>query len=284
MKSVNYKESVTVFNEDCTSWQVEDYSHQIDTDQKIPKLGLMLVGWGGNNGSTLTAGVLANKHQLSWETKEGEQQANYLGSFTQKSAIKVGYKKDRNGQLQDVHKTVRDLVPLVEPNDLVITGWDISGHNLFQACKRAKVLEPALLNQMKEQLEGMKPMAGVYTPRYVASNQADRADNIFTGTNQEKVAKIRADIQAFKTQVDKVIVLWTANTEETVQDIPDLASLQSAISSDAEMQGSVLYAVAAIEENVTYLNGSPQNTFHSGVVQLARERGSHIAGNDFKSG
>lgn len=124
-----------------------------------------------------------------------------------------------------MHKTVRDLVPLVEPNDLVITGWDISGHNLFQACKRAKVLEPALLNQMKEQLEAMQPMSGVYTPRHVASNQADRADNVFTGTNLEKVAKLRADIQAFKTKVDKVIVLWTANTEETVQDIPDLASL-----------------------------------------------------------
>lgn len=42
----------------------------------------MLVGWGGNNGSTMTAGVLANKHQMSWETKEGVQEANYLGSFT----------------------------------------------------------------------------------------------------------------------------------------------------------------------------------------------------------
>jgi len=34
--------------------------HEIETETKIPKLGLMLVGWGGNNGSTLTAGILAN--------------------------------------------------------------------------------------------------------------------------------------------------------------------------------------------------------------------------------
>lgn len=97
----------------------------------MPKLGLMLVGWGGNNGSTLTAGILANRGALCWETKEGVHQANYVGSFTQKAAIKVGYRKDQEGRLRDVHKTVRDLVPLVEPNDIEVTGWDISALDLF---------------------------------------------------------------------------------------------------------------------------------------------------------
>ena len=32
----------------------------IRTDKRVPKLGVMLVGLGGNNGSTFTAGVLAN--------------------------------------------------------------------------------------------------------------------------------------------------------------------------------------------------------------------------------
>lgn len=44
---------------------------------KIPKLGLMLVGWGGNNGSTMTAALLANKLKLMWETKEGLKTANW---------------------------------------------------------------------------------------------------------------------------------------------------------------------------------------------------------------
>ena len=39
------------------------------TGREVPKVGLMLVGWGGNNGSTVTATVLANKHELSWKTK-----------------------------------------------------------------------------------------------------------------------------------------------------------------------------------------------------------------------
>ena len=37
----------------------------------VPRTGCMLVGWGGNNGSTVTACVLANKLGLKWRTKDG---------------------------------------------------------------------------------------------------------------------------------------------------------------------------------------------------------------------
>jgi len=53
-------------------------------------MGLLLVGWGGNNGSTVTAGIMANKHKISWETKEGTKQPNFLGSMTQSSTVRVG--------------------------------------------------------------------------------------------------------------------------------------------------------------------------------------------------
>lgn len=52
----------------------------IKTMIKVPKLGLMLVGWGGNNGSTVTAALLANKLKLAWETKEGLKTANWYVS------------------------------------------------------------------------------------------------------------------------------------------------------------------------------------------------------------
>lgn len=41
------------------------------TERKVPRLGVMLVGWGGNNGTTVTAAVLANKLGLTWRTKSG---------------------------------------------------------------------------------------------------------------------------------------------------------------------------------------------------------------------
>ena len=43
------------------------------TVRRKPRLGCMLVGWGGNNGTTVTAAVLANKLNLSWHTKDGIQ-------------------------------------------------------------------------------------------------------------------------------------------------------------------------------------------------------------------
>lgn len=43
------------------------------TGRQVPRLGLMLVGWGGNNGTTVTAAVLANRLGLSWMTKTGRK-------------------------------------------------------------------------------------------------------------------------------------------------------------------------------------------------------------------
>jgi hypothetical protein len=43
---------------------------------------LELVGLGGNNGTTFTAGILANKKRQSWETKRGTEHPNFHGSFT----------------------------------------------------------------------------------------------------------------------------------------------------------------------------------------------------------
>lgn len=54
-----------------------------------------MVGWGGNNGSTVTGGILANKHNIKWMTKRGEQTPNYFGSITQSSTFKVGCYGDK---------------------------------------------------------------------------------------------------------------------------------------------------------------------------------------------
>ena len=107
----------------------------------------MIVGLGGNNGSTLAASLHAHKLNVSWETKDGIQTPNYYGSYTQCSSVKVGVKYNKEtGCLSDVHSIVKDLLPMVSPADIELTGWDISAHNLFAACKRACVLETDLVN------------------------------------------------------------------------------------------------------------------------------------------
>jgi myo-inositol-1-phosphate synthase len=49
----------------------------------------MMVGIGGNNGTTILGGIIANRDKLSWQTKKGIQHANMFGSMTQASTMKV---------------------------------------------------------------------------------------------------------------------------------------------------------------------------------------------------
>jgi myo-inositol-1-phosphate synthase len=56
-----------------SEWVVEPVKEMYEfvLNRKVPKLGLMLVGLGGNNGSTVATGIVANRDGISWETKEG---------------------------------------------------------------------------------------------------------------------------------------------------------------------------------------------------------------------
>ncbi|XP_069183817.1 inositol-3-phosphate synthase 1-A isoform X2 [Procambarus clarkii] len=256
------------------------------TQRKVPKLGLMLVGVGGNNGTTVVAAILANKYNMTWNTKDGVKKANYLGSITQASTVCLG-----NGPQGEVYVPLKDLLPMVDPTDIVIDGWDISSLNLADAMERARVLDYNLQVQLKPYMKTIKPRPSAYFPEFIAANQADRADNVLTGTKQELLNKIRNDIRDFKetSGVDKVIILWTANTERYSDIIPDINGtaenlLDSIKNNESEISPSTLFAVASILEGVTYINGSPQNTFVPGCIELAEKKKVFIAGDDFKSG
>ena len=88
------------------------------TTRRVPRLGCMLVGWGGNNGSTVTAAVLANRHAMQWRVKEGVRSANYFGSLLQASTVCLGTAADGN----DLFVPFSRLLPMVDPNDIVFDG------------------------------------------------------------------------------------------------------------------------------------------------------------------
>ncbi|XP_050411311.1 inositol-3-phosphate synthase 1-B [Patella vulgata] len=257
------------------------------TERNVPKLGVMLVGWGGNNGSTFTAAILANKHGLKWRTKEGEKKANYYGSITQASTVCIG--NDDDGE--EVYVPLKQLLPMVDPNDIVVDGWDISKCNLADSMARAKVLDYNLQEQLRPYLQNLTPRPSIYISDFIAANQAGRANNVLTGSKLQMIEQIRKDIRDFKQSsgVDKVIILWTANTERFSDVIPGLNDTwdnlnRSIRAEESEISPSTLFAVASILEGVTYINGSPQNTFVPGVIELAEKKKVFIAGDDFKSG
>lgn len=255
-----------------------DYSH----------CSLMMVGWGGNNGSTVTASILANKNKISWHSKRGVHHPNYFGSVTQASTVKLGVDAEGN----DVYIPFSKVLPMVEPNDLVLGGWDISGKNLGESMERAQVLEYDLQRQVRSEMDKLVPLPSIYYPDFIAANQSDRADNLIPGDDkQAHLDQIRKDIRDFKAAnaLDKVIVIWTANTERYADMVPGVndtaENLLAAVkASHDEIAPSSIFALACIQEHVPFINGSPQNTFVPGVMELAERERTYIGGDDFKSG
>ena len=163
-------------------------------ERKVGKVGMMLVGWGGNNGTTVTAGIIANRRGLVWDTREGPRAANYFGSVVMASTMKLGTEAKTG---KEINIPFHDVLPMVHPNDLVIGGWDISSMNLAQAMDRAAVLEPTLKAMVKKEMAEMKPLPSPYYPDFIAANQGERADNVLDGSKacMAHVEKIRNDIR-----------------------------------------------------------------------------------------
>lgn len=192
---------------------------------------------------------------------------------------------------KDVHVPLFQLAPFTNPKDIVIGGWDISKVNLYEALNRSQVLEPTLKEQLKPYLSNITPLPSYYDPSFIASNQKDRADNILPSSlsKSQVLEQLRKDIQDFKTKVDKVVVMWTANTERYTELDPKVhfkASdlLEGIKANHAEISPSTLFAVASVLEGCLFINGSPQNTLIPAVVDLAAQHRVPVAGDDFKSG
>ncbi|AIN96712.1 inositol-3-phosphate synthase, putative [Leishmania panamensis] len=258
------------------------------TERKVPRVGVMLVGWCGNNGTTVTAGILANKMGLSWRTRRGMQSSNYFGSITQSSTINLGMTRD----MHETFVPLKDLVPMVSPNDFVIGGWDCNSMNLGDAMRRAGVLEVQLQDALYEHMKKLRPLPAIFDIEFVAANQKERANNVLAVRDRwAAVEHVRNDIRQFKAanHLDKVLVLWTANTErfsEYRDGIHDTAdNLLAAVKcNETEVAPSALYAIAAILEKCSFINGAPQNTLCPGVVEMARTANVFVGGDDFKSG
>ncbi|PNI50460.1 ISYNA1 isoform 2 [Pan troglodytes] len=214
------------------------------------------------------------------------KEANYYGSLTQAGTVSLGL--DAEGQ--EVFVPFSALLPMVAPNDLVFDGWDISSLNLAEAMRRAKVLDWGLQEQLWPHMEALRPRPSVYIPEFIAANQSARADNLIPGSRAQQLEQIRRDIRDFRSSagLDKVIVLWTANTERFCEVIPGLndtaENLLRTIELGLEVSPSTLFAVASILEGCAFLNGSPQNTLVPGALELAWQHRVFVGGDDFKSG
>lgn len=135
-------------------------------------------------------------------------------------------------------------------------------------------------------------MKSIYYSDFIASNQSERVDNILEGDNINKLAhlkQIRKDIAEFKeaNNLEKVVILWTANTERfaILSEVHETyENLMKGITEDhPEISPSMIFALAAMEENCVFINGSPQNTLCKALTEVPGSTGI-LVGNDFKTG
>ncbi|RLD16870.1 inositol-3-phosphate synthase [candidate division KSB1 bacterium] len=236
------------------------------------KLGVLMPGMGAVS-TTFIAGVLAVRKGI----------AKPFGSLTQMQHIRLGRRDEHRNPL------IKDLISLAELNDLYFGGWDIFEDNAYQAALKAGVLEKGLLDQVKDELEQIKPMKAVFNKKYVKK---------LDGTHVKKAANwyeyyemVREDIRNFKKQhgLDRMVMVWTGSTEIFMKQSEvhaSKASFEKAMKENhPDIAPSMVYAWAAIAEGMPYVNGAPNLTADiPAMLEFAEEMGVPLAGKDFKTG
>ncbi len=234
------------------------------------KLGVMVPGMGAV-ATTLIAGVEAVRRGL----------AKPIGSTTQMSTIRLGKRNEGRTPL------IKDFAPIAQLDDLVFTGWDIFGGNLYDAAKTAQVLDRDQLEQIRPYLESIEPMPAAFDQHYVKRLEGKK---IKTGKNKCDLAnQIRNDIAEFKTKTDRQVMIWTGSTEIFIQPSAVHQTLEAfekgLVEDDPNISPSMLYAWAALKEGIPFANGAPNLTVDIPALQeLSKKMNAPICGKDFKTG
>ncbi len=209
--------------------------------------------------------------------------AKPIGSLTQMGTIRLGKRTEGRSP------AISDVVPLAGLDQLIFGGWDIFEDDCYQAAKTAGVLEPTLLNQIKDELSAVKPMPAVFDRQYVKRLDGP---NVKKGKNKRDLAEqIIEDIRRFKSanKLDRVVLIWCGSTEIFMTESPahqSLAAFEKALeANDPSIPSSMIYAYAAIKEGIPYANAAPNLSADiPALLELAQQTGSPLAGKDLKTG
>ena len=237
------------------------------------RLGVLTVGLGAV-ASSFIAGVELIRHGL----------AEPIGSLTQMSTICLGKRTEGRVPL------IREVVPLAGLDQIVFGAWDPIADTAYEAALRCGVLDRlGHVEPVAAELKEIEPMPAVFDQNYVRRLDGS---NVKSRAGKRHLAEaVRQDIRDFRAahSCDRMVVIWCASTETLLEPGPahqSLAALEAAMdANDKSVPPSMLYAYAALQEGVPFINGAPNLTIDvPAMVELARTAGVPIAGKDFKSG
>jgi len=236
------------------------------------KLGILLVGLGAVS-TTFVAGVEA--------IRKGT--AKPIGSLTQMGTIRLGKRTDNRSP------KIKDFVPLADLNDIVFGAWDIFPDSAYDAALHAGVLEKSLVEDLREQLDSLKPMAAVFSQNYV---KRLNGTNVKEGKNKMELAEqIIEDIARFKEEkgCERLVIVWAASTEIFLEQSAVHQTIEAfekgLYDDDKQIAPSMIYAYAALKSGVPFANGAPNLSCDiPALVSLAEDNNVPICGKDFKTG
>jgi len=236
------------------------------------KVGVLLIGLGAVS-TTFVAGVEAVKKGL------GEP----IGSLTQMGTVRLGKRTEKR-----VPK-IADFIPLAAMNDLVFAAWDIFEDDAYAAATNSGVLEASLLQDLKPELESIRPMKAVFDPRYV---KRLHGTHLKEGKTKWDLAQQLVDeIQQFQKEknVDRMVMIWCGSTEvfiERTEVHQSLEKLEAGLkNNDENIPSSMIYAWAALQLGIPFANGAPNLTVDiPAFSELAEAKQVPVCGKDFKTG
>jgi len=236
------------------------------------KLGVLLPGLGAVS-TTFIAGVEAVKRGLGAP----------IGSLTQLATVRLGKRNEGRTPL------IKDFVPLAALDDLEFAAWDIYEDNAYEAARKAAVLDPAMLERVREPLERIQPMEAVFDRNYVRRIVGPNVKE--ARTRMDKAEMLMDDIRRFRerTGVARCVMIWCGSTEVHKRPAPVHQSLKAfeagLRANDPDIAPSQIYAYAALKMGIPYANGAPNLSVDTpALLELAREANLPVCGKDFKTG
>jgi myo-inositol-1-phosphate synthase len=237
------------------------------------KLGVLVIGVGGAVATTFIAGTMIVRKGLGIP----------VGSITQLATIRLGKREENR------FPKIKDIAPLADLNDIVFGGWDLFEENAYEAARHAEVLTSEDLDKVKDELQAVKPMKAVFDRNFVKRLHGTWVKEAPTKWDLKEA--VRRDIQEFKANngLDRVVCIWCGSTEvfTPISAVHEtLPALQKAMKENSpEIAPSMIYAYAAIEEGIPYINGAPNLTVDMPAIwDFAAQKQVPICGKDFKTG
>ncbi|HUB10266.1 MAG TPA: inositol-3-phosphate synthase [Myxococcales bacterium] len=224
----------------------------------MERLGVCVIGAGGAVSSTVMAGVTLMKKGLA----------------------------PRHGMVTETGSAKH--LPVVPLENIVFGGWDLRADSIYDAAVREEIVPRHLVDQVKDELQQIKPWPGVASSKYLASMAGRHM--VGADTFRDEVGLITENLQGFKKhhKLERMVVVNLTSTEKFTKLAPVHQTIEAfekgLDENDERISPAMKYLYAAIKLGVPHCNFTPSLSKIPALEKLAERMGVPIAGEDGKTG